>query len=320
MTLNYPPHYVCPISQDLMGHAVKVTDRDINYWFDKPYLEMWRQTEGGDSNPLTMLPGFRGLELIDDLELQAEINDFIRYNNIEIHEEELRLMPNDDIDQIEGDHNLAVELEDNMNLNYIPALPAEAAGIVAEPAGENDEDNDEDDAYDEDEGNHIININNFNNIPINNDIINNIIDNNIPINNNLIDNIINNPINIDNINQNIINNLELGDDDDLYDAVNDVEIDPLENLDIFNQNNILLIQNMLNNQIITIEQLIDHLIHSNQIGNENVIFYLINNNIVSREYINNIINEIHDMINNNNINIMNINNLDDIDAPENMIY
>ena len=126
---------------------------------------------------------------------------------------------------------------------------------------------------------------------------------------------------MENINQNIINNI-VDVDANLYDE-DDEDINPLENMDLFNENNILLIQNMLNNQVITIEQLIDHLIHSNQIGNENVINYLINNNIVSRNYINNIINEIHDMINNNNnnINIMNnINNIYDIDAPENMIY
>ena len=57
-------------------------------------IEIWRQTDGGDQNPLNMLPGFRELELEDDQELQTRIDLFKQEHNLISEQPELVLLPN----------------------------------------------------------------------------------------------------------------------------------------------------------------------------------------------------------------------------------
>ena len=107
-SILYPPEFVCPISQDLMNRAVKVNHYDNDYWFDRPYIEIWRQTDGGDQNPLNMLPGFRELELEDDQELQTRIDLFKQEHNLVSEQPELVLLPNNNADQIMDDYQFAI--------------------------------------------------------------------------------------------------------------------------------------------------------------------------------------------------------------------
>jgi hypothetical protein len=70
---NPPPQFICPISQDLMLHPVDIYHHGVTYTFDAPCVKTWWKTEGGDKNPLTMLDGFRGLELMANNQLSSKI-------------------------------------------------------------------------------------------------------------------------------------------------------------------------------------------------------------------------------------------------------
>ena len=70
------PDFICPISLDLMFHPVDIYHQDYTYTFDKNCVQNWWTTEGGDKNPLTMVEGFRGLEMKTNHLLAERIREF----------------------------------------------------------------------------------------------------------------------------------------------------------------------------------------------------------------------------------------------------
>ena len=108
--MDHPPRFICPISQDLMAQAVMVNHINIDYRFDKEYIETWKRTPGGDTNPLTGLEGFLEANIVDDLELQAEIDEYIADNHIVLESDYLELYPENDNQQILEDFDLAIDL------------------------------------------------------------------------------------------------------------------------------------------------------------------------------------------------------------------
>jgi hypothetical protein len=269
----FPPEYVCPISQDLMNRAVKVNHNDSIYWFDRPYIEMWRQTDGGDQNPLNMLPGFRELFLEDDIELQRRIDLYKHQHNIISEEPELILLPNDNQYQIMDDYQFAVNIDDN-----------------------DDDDDDEDDYNDIPALEQFPNMDNEP-LPMNQEIRNIVNDLRNMVNNNLqedqqenfdwhANNFINNHLN----NPNIVNNNVLMEglfNNLMHIAGNHLPEDQIENIGN-NINNVMNHYN-INNPV--------HNNNNNNIINNNLINIIDNNNLIIPNHIDNNID--------NNINIIN---------------
>lgn len=216
--MDHPARFICPISQDLMFQATRVNHLNFNYYFDKECIEMWKRTPGGDTNPLTGVAGFRETNMVDDLELQREISEYMRLNNIFLEREPLELYDVDDGEQIIEDFNIALEMNNQEGiLNEIEPPPeAEPAGadeMIDNLINNQNIGNNEDIHRLRDEiiniirGNVNMNeqineINNYFNRLMNNNIINNVNNYNIvPFEQNLI----NNNINYFNINNEIIN-------------------------------------------------------------------------------------------------------------------
>ena len=114
---NPPSEFICPISQDLMSHPVNIYHRGISYTFDKVCVKTWWKTEGGDKNPLTMLDGFKGLEMIANNQLLSKIREFkiATGQNPDMETEEVNLEPFSDYEQIQEDEELALRLHRDMN-------------------------------------------------------------------------------------------------------------------------------------------------------------------------------------------------------------
>ena len=114
---NPPSEFICPISQDLMSQPVNIYHRGIPYTFDKVCVKTWWKTEGGDKNPLTMLDGFKGLEMISNNQLLSKIREFkiATGQNPDTETEQVNLEPFSDYEQIQEDEVLALRLDREMN-------------------------------------------------------------------------------------------------------------------------------------------------------------------------------------------------------------
>ena len=111
------PDFICPISLDLMFHPVDIYHQDYTYTFDKNCVQNWWTTEGGDKNPLTMVEGFRGLEMKTNHQLADRIREFkikTGQNPDEVHEV-LELLPFSDYQQIQDDEQTAIRLDRELN-------------------------------------------------------------------------------------------------------------------------------------------------------------------------------------------------------------
>ena len=114
---NPPPKFICSISQDLMSHPVAIYHHGVTYTFDAPCVKTWWKTEGGDKNPLTMLDGFRGLELKANNQLLSKIREFkiATGQNPDTETDEVELEPFSDYEQIQEDERTAMRLHREMN-------------------------------------------------------------------------------------------------------------------------------------------------------------------------------------------------------------
>lgn len=204
--MTHPSEYICPISQDLMVEPVKVNHNNIYYRFDKNCIVIWRQTPNGDKNPLTMVSGFKYLELEDDLELKEQIDEYRETLGISPETLDVELEPFSDYEQVQEDYRLALELYHTLNgenINNENITDSDSDLDMPELIEEDDQDND----YNNNNNildQHINNI--MTNLNITNDDINNYINNNY-FNNHLINDYINNINNTSNY-QNIINNID----------------------------------------------------------------------------------------------------------------
>ena len=111
------PNFICPISQDLMIDPVDIYHCGNTYTFEKNCVKTWWMTEGGDKNPLTMVEGFRGLEMKTNHQLADRIREFkikTGQNPDEV-QEELELLPFSDYQQIQDDEQTAIRLDRELN-------------------------------------------------------------------------------------------------------------------------------------------------------------------------------------------------------------
>ena len=111
------PDFICPISQDLMFHPVDIYHQGRTYTFDKNCVQTWWKTEGGDKNPLTMVEGFRGLEMKTNHLLAERIREFkIKTGqNPDREPEQIDLLPFSDFQQIQDDEQVAISLHREFN-------------------------------------------------------------------------------------------------------------------------------------------------------------------------------------------------------------
>ena len=111
------PDFICPISQDLMFHPVDIYHQGYTYTFDKNCVQNWWTTEGGDKNPLTMVEGFRGLEMKTNHLLAERIREFkIKTGqNPDREPEQIDLLPFSDFQQIQDDEQVAISLHRELN-------------------------------------------------------------------------------------------------------------------------------------------------------------------------------------------------------------
>lgn len=111
------PDFICPISQDLMVNPVDIYHQGSTYTFDKNYVKTWWMTEGGDKNPLTMLEGFRGLEMKTNHQLADRIREFKLKTgqNPDEESEELEVLPFSDYQQIQDDEQMAIRIDRELN-------------------------------------------------------------------------------------------------------------------------------------------------------------------------------------------------------------
>ena len=111
------PDFICPISQDLMVNPVDIYHQGSTYTFDKNYVKTWWKTEGGDKNPLTMVEGFRGLEMKTNHLLAERIREFkIKTGqNPDREPEQIDLLPFSDFQQIQDDEQVAISLHRELN-------------------------------------------------------------------------------------------------------------------------------------------------------------------------------------------------------------
>ena len=73
MSGSPPPHFMCPISLEVMRDPVIVEHQGSAYWFDRVSFLRHRQSEFGDRNPLTNETNFASAPFVRDDELRTEI-------------------------------------------------------------------------------------------------------------------------------------------------------------------------------------------------------------------------------------------------------
>ena len=100
-----------------MVNPVDIYHQGSTYTFDKNYVKTWWKTEGGDKNPLTMVEGFRGLEMKTNHLLAERIREFkIKTGqNPDREPEQIDLLPFSDFQQIQDDEQVAISLHRELN-------------------------------------------------------------------------------------------------------------------------------------------------------------------------------------------------------------
>ena len=73
MSASPPPHFLCPISLEVMRDPVIVEHQGSADWFDRSSFLRHRQSEFGDRNPLTNETNFAAAPFMRDDELRTEI-------------------------------------------------------------------------------------------------------------------------------------------------------------------------------------------------------------------------------------------------------
>ena len=117
MSEPYPADLVCPITQDLMNEPVTVTHLGKDYTFDRVGFEIWKTTDGGDQNPLTMLEGFRDAPFKESDEIKRRVHDYREMHGMttDVKTEKTELQPFSDYQQIQDDEQEARRLHRELN-------------------------------------------------------------------------------------------------------------------------------------------------------------------------------------------------------------
>lgn len=110
---QYPDEYICPISRQLMINPVTIEHNNALFTFDKNNIEIWKNTENGDNNPLTNMPNFRNAPVNLNEGLKKKIMEFIELHNIEIEDED----ESDYVSNINDENNILEEINNINNYN-----------------------------------------------------------------------------------------------------------------------------------------------------------------------------------------------------------
>ena len=116
---DYPPHMVCPITQDVMNKPVSITIDGHEYTYEKVAIDAWMTTPNGDKNPVTMetLPD-SGVLFTPNQKLKNELDDFLKSNGLCDLEPPSKpeIEPFSDFQQIQDDETVAMNLHRELNV------------------------------------------------------------------------------------------------------------------------------------------------------------------------------------------------------------